>query len=597
MIETNVVRALRPLARDQRGTITLLIVLGAVAGLCEGVGISLLLPLLHSIDPTGVEEAAGETLGRWLGALFENVPPSVRLQVVLGAMFALLAMKALLNAANGLLFARLDARLVDDLRRRVLDQTLRVKLGFIERYRTGELIALLQNQTWEVSGALATLVGILVRLVTIAVFGVALLLISWRLTLGVAAALLLISWVVRRIGRRVDGLSEVGLSRWNDLTQRCIEVLKGLRTTRAFGREDHERERFARSSEATSEAYWRVERLRALVDPLSEVMVACLLAGVLLASLSDASRLPAVLTFLFILFRLQPQVQRLDASRVKLAASGAPVRAVMGFLAEDDKPYLRDGTRQYRELRDAIRLEGVTFRYDAQADDEAALRDVTAEIPARRTTAIVGPSGSGKSTLIYLLLRFADPLKGTIRIDGVALEELEIEAWRAGIALVSQDAHVFHGSVTENIRYGHADATDAEVRDAARRAHADAFIEALPDGYDTLLGEDGMQLSGGQRQRIALARALIRNAGVLVLDEATNALDAIAESIIQDALAELAGAHTVIVIAHRLATIEKVDHVLVLDGGALVEAGPRAELLADGGLFTRLHDLQFRRTP
>ncbi len=592
-----VTSALRTLAKPYRARIGLLVALGVLAGLCEGVGISLFLPLLHSMDPAGFGGEAGGELGRWYNRLFEGVDPASRMQVVLGAMFVLLATKAALNAVNGLLFARLDALFVDDLRRRVLDQALRVDLGFVERYRTGELITTLQSQTWETSGALGTLVGIVIRLATVAVLGTALLLISWKLTLGVAVALLLISWAIRRISARVDHLSELGLLEWNGLAQRCVEVLRGLRTTRAFGREDFESERFAKASKATSEAFLRVERLRALVDPFSEFMVAALLTVVLLFSLRDPSRLPAVLTFMFILFRLQPQVQRLDAARVQLASTAAPVRAVAGFVDPEGKPYLPRESGSFDGVRDAIEIDDVTFRYDAMSPENAALRSVTARIPAQRTTAIVGPSGSGKSTLVYLLMRFADPTAGAIRIDGTPLHTLDLDAWRAGIGFVSQDAHIFQASVADNIRYGRSDATDDDVRRAAKRAHADTFIESLPDGYETILGEEGLELSGGQRQRIALARALVRGAGILVLDEATNALDAIAETVIQGALDELAGQHTLIVIAHRLATVEKADHVLVLDGGSLVEEGEHAALLAQDGLFSRLHRLQVRRTP
>ena len=325
-------------------------------------------------------------------------------------------------------------------------------------------------------------------------------------------------------------------------------------------------------------------------------MVAALLAGVLLLSLSEPGRLPSVLTFMFILFRLQPQVQRLDSDRVNLAAAAPAVRAVTGFLSDVGKPYLPEGARPFCGLKDAITFSDVSYRYDGQAESDAALSGVTARIPANETTAIVGPSGSGKSTLTYLLMRFADPLEGSIQLDGVGLEEFSLATWRGGIALVSQDSHVFHATVADNIRYGRPDATDDAVREAARKAHAHEFIEALPDGYGTCLGEEGVQLSGGQRQRIALARALIRNARILILDEATNALDAIAENVIQDALAELAGHYTMIVIAHRLATIEQADHVLVLDQGLLVQQGERARLLAEKGLFSQLNELQPGRT-
>lgn len=588
--------ALRPLARTHRGLITALLGVGAAASVCEGIGISLFLPLLHSMGPSGFDEGTGGALGRFFHRVFEGVPNESRMHVVLGAMFGLLAAKAGLNAANGLLFARLDSRLVDELRQGVMDQALRVRLGFIERHRTGELIAMVQNQTWETSGALATVIGIVIRMATIGIFGLALVTISWQLTLTVAAALLVISWIVRQIGRRVDRQAGYGLREWNALSQRCIEVLRGQRTARAFGREDHERAEFATSSTSTSRAYWRVERLRALVNPISELMVAALLAGVLLLSLSEPGGLPSVLTFMFILFRLQPQVQRLDSDRVNLAAAAPAVRAVTGFLSDVGKPYLPEGARPFCGLKDAITFSGVSYRYDGQAESDAALSGVTARIPANETTAIVGPSGSGKSTLTYLLMRFADPLEGSIQLDGVGLEEFSLATWRGGIALVSQDSHVFHATVADNIRYGRPDATDDAVREAARKAHAHEFIEALPDGYGTCLGEEGVQLSGGQRQRIALARALIRNARILILDEATNALDAIAENVIQDALAELAGHYTMIVIAHRLATIEQADHVLVLDQGLLVQQGERARLLAEKGLFSQLNELQPGRT-
>jgi len=591
------IAALRPVLRDYPRQVGLLVVLGSVAGVCEGIGISLFLPLLHSMDPESFANEAGGMLGRWSAALLRDIAPAWRLQVVLGAMFGLLALKALLSAVNGLLFARLDARLVDDLRQRVLDQALRVRLGFVERHRMGDLLALLQSQTWETSGALATLIGIAIRLMTISVFGLALLLISWQLTLAVAVALLSISWVVRRISRRVDHLSEAGMRQWNGLVQRCVEVLRGLRTTLAYGREDDERSQFARISRATSEAFWRVEKLRALVDPMSELMVAIMLAAVLLLSLNDPSRLPAVLTFMFILFRLQPQVQRLDAARVKIATLTAPVRAVTEFIADGDKPYLATGNVPFQGLREGIRLQDVSYRYDSSGPGAAALQDITATIPALKTTAIVGPSGAGKSTLTYLLMRFADPATGTIWIDEHKLTDLEIRSWRREIALVSQDAHIFHDTVAANIRYGQMDASDEQVRDAARRAHAHEFVEALADGYETVLGENGLQLSGGQRQRIALARALVRSAKILVLDEATNALDAIAENLIQEALAELSGKCTMIVIAHRLPTIEKADHILVLDRGVLVESGARADLITDAGLFSRLHAMHYGSTP
>jgi subfamily B ATP-binding cassette protein MsbA len=231
-------------------------------------------------------------------------------------------------------------------------------------------------------------------------------------------------------------------------------------------------------------------------------------------------------------------------------------------------------------------------RFHYEPDEPPALDDVSLTIPAGRTTALVGPSGAGKSTLVKLLFRFYDPDEGTVTVDGRPLPELALGSWRDRIALVSQDVFLFNATVRENIAYGRPGATDAEVEEAARRADAHAFIRRLPQGYDTELGDRGVRLSGGQQQRITLARAIVRNPELLILDEATNALDSRSERLIQDALDLFGEGRTVVIIAHRFSTIEQADHIVVLEGGRVREEGDRESLLAHEGLFSELLALQ-----
>jgi subfamily B ATP-binding cassette protein MsbA len=221
---------------------------------------------------------------------------------------------------------------------------------------------------------------------------------------------------------------------------------------------------------------------------------------------------------------------------------------------------------------------------------------VTCSINSGETTALVGPSGAGKSSLISLVCRFYDPSSGRLLIDGIPLQELDLAWWRSQIAVVSQDVHLFNASVAENIVYGKLDATRAELLEAARKAHALEFIEDLPDGFETVLGDWGLLLSGGQRQRVALARAFVRDPQILILDEATNSLDLISETVVQDALEEFGRGRTVVIIAHRISTVEHADKVIVLDSGRVVESGSVTQLLAKGGLFSRFYALQLRKT-
>ena len=259
---------------------------------------------------------------------------------------------------------------------------------------------------------------------------------------------------------------------------------------------------------------------------------------------------------------------------------------------KSDKPYLPSGARVLASIEKGIVFENVSLHYNS--GKSAALKQVTCSINIGETTAFVGPSGSGKSSLISLICRFYDPSAGRLLIDGVPLPELDLAWWRNRIAVVSQEVYLFNASVAENITYGKLDATREELVEAARKAHAMEFIEELPEGFETILGDRGVRLSGGQRQRLALARAFIRDPQILILDEATNSLDLISEGVVQDALEQFGRNRTVLIVAHRISTIEHADKIIVLDFGRVVENGTVKQLLAAGGLFSRFYALQLR---
>jgi subfamily B ATP-binding cassette protein MsbA len=323
--------------------------------------------------------------------------------------------------------------------------------------------------------------------------------------------------------------------------------------------------------------------------PLMEVLYVPLFVGALGVAWYVEAGVPTLVAFLLLLYRLQPHIKGVDQDRVRLAGLASSVADVAAVMADAGGP-APTGGRPFAGLERDIAFEGVSFRY-AQSS-RSALDGVTARIRRGEVTALVGASGSGKSTMINLLYRFYDPEAGRILVDGVPLTDLDLAAWRGRLALAGQDAELFAGSIHDNIAYGRPQASRAEVEEAARLADAEAFIAALPEGYDTPIGSRGMKLSGGQRQRIGLARALLRRPDVLVLDEATNALDGISEQSIQEVLGLLAGATTIIIIAHRLSTIRHADHVIVLEGGRLAEDGPPPTLVAAGGVFARLYDLK-----
>jgi subfamily B ATP-binding cassette protein MsbA len=582
-------RALFPVLRLQRWVLVVMILLGVLAALSEGLSISLFVPLVQ--DQMGAQTAGA--IGR-LTTLFQGIPSGHRPLWIGSTIFVCMVLKNVLSYSYSLVFQSVNASIGHRLRCGILHQLLSVGQSYMDSHDSGKMLNTLATETWRVSSACAVLASVIINTCMTLIFSILLLLISWKLTLITACLLLFISQIIRHFTQQGKRLGAEATAANEELTQRMLETLEGLQLIRAFGRESHEQHRFELASRQVRKAFFKVERVSALVHPLSEVLtVSLLLAILLVVAIRTPGQMAVSLTFLVLLYRLQPRVKQLDFDRVALDALSASIEEVRRLLDESDKPYLRSGTRVPASIEKGITFENVSFHYDAGKG--AALQQVTCSIKVGETTAFVGPSGAGKSSLISLICRFYDPSSGRLLIDGIALPEFNLAWWRNQIAVVSQEVYLFNATVAENIAYGKLGATHQELVEAARKAHALEFIEALPEGFETIVGDHGLRFSGGQRQRLALARAFIRDPQILILDEATNSLDLISEGVVQDALEEFGRNRTVLIVAHRISTIMHADKVIVLDLGKVVESGTVTQLLAAEGLFSRFYALQLRR--
>jgi subfamily B ATP-binding cassette protein MsbA len=581
-------KRLRPYLGAGRALLMATLASSLIMVVFEGVGVGLLVPLLSLL--LGGTNAVPMRPLQWLQAEFPNHSPAFYVVICCLAIVAAITAKNIASYVSLLFAARLKRRIATSLRLALFERLQRANLDLFDQRPTGELSNIFLVETFRTTVAIEAAVGFVQR-AGIALFYVAFLFyISWPLTtlvvllgLGLAGAL---GAVYRRLGHAGTRLTELN----HRLSTALEQSFAGIRVVRATNAQAAEIARFDDVNIEQASSDERTTRTVGLLFPLTETLAVmgamAVVACAYIFFVRPGHMLSSYLFFYgFVLLRLVPLLNTVYSMQGHLFYVAGGIREVERWLSTPVYPERPFGSADFPALRDALRLDGVGYTYETGT---VALNDVSFEVRAGQTVAIVGSSGSGKSTLASLLLRLRAPTEGRITVDGLDYWQVSPASWHRAVALVEQDAFLFHGTLRENVLYGLHDVPEGALEHAIEAANLTEMVASLPAGLETRVGERGAMVSGGQRQRIAIARAIVRDPGILVLDEATSHLDSVSEQLVQLALANAARGRTTIVIAHRLSTIRDADWIVVFDRGRIVEQGTWASLHAAKGTFDRL---------
>ncbi|MEM7057827.1 MAG: ABC transporter transmembrane domain-containing protein [Pseudomonadota bacterium] len=569
-------RGMMPYIRPYRGT-----VIGVGLALIAAAALTLSLPMAFRRIIDGLLEADYQLIDQYF--------------------FAFIGVAAALAVATALRFylvSRLGERVIADLRSGVFAHVVSMSPGFYERLMTAEVLTRLTTDTSVVQTVVGSTASVALRNILLLIGGIVMLLItSAKLTLLTLLLVPLVLGPILVLGRRVRRLSRISQDLIADSASMAGEVLQAAPTVQAMTHTARSQSKFADRVEAAYDAANARIRARAWLTAIVIFLIFSGIVGIVWLGARDviAERMSPGEMAQFVVYAVitAGAVGALSEVWGELQrAAGATERLVELLSMTNPISEPDDPVQPATPAEGAISLQGVSFTYDTRPD-RPALFDVTFDVAPGQTVALVGPSGAGKTTVLQMLLRFYDPEKGQILLDGVPINRIGLNDLRGLMALVPQEPVIFADTVRANILFGKPDASDAEVEAAAKAAAAHDFIQEMPDGYDAWLGERGVLLSGGQKQRIAIARAILRDAPLLLLDEATSALDAESERAVQQAVDALSAGRTTLVIAHRLSTVKRADRIIVLDEGRVVATGTHDDLVAEGGLYGRLSELQF----
>jgi ATP-binding cassette, subfamily B, bacterial MsbA len=568
-------------------------VLSIVAALTEGLTVSLLIPLLEAQGQGGFSNVP--LLGR-ASMVFDGFSPNGRVVAIAAAMAVLILCRNSLQYAVDFLSNLIPVRLERRLNARSYAVLMDVDILYIHQNEYGVLANAVGNWSRWASRMVSNVAVIISNSFVLLIYFAMMLAVSWQLTLPAVVFLFIASIILKYLSSQPLRSAGAQLSTATaQVSQVLMETITGIKMVRLAVAEKHMTQIHTRALDLATASQRRAALIQCLSAPLFSATAGLfvsllLLVNALFRTVDPSIWLGSVLLFLFLLFRLMTPVSNLNVARARLVTDMPYFESLVAFYNEAGDRRERNGTTQAKQLRDAIVFEGVQFSYGAS--DKSVLSDFSLRINRGETVAIVGRSGAGKSTLIGLLAALWDPQAGRILVDGVDLREFDRRSWRRRLAVVTQDVFIFNDTAANNIRFGRLEASMDDIRAAAALASAERFIDELPQGYETILGDRGVRLSGGQQQRIAIARAILANPDVLILDEATSQLDTFTERAIQNAIEQIAKDRTVLVIAHRLSTIQKADKVVVLDEGRLVEMGRHHDLLARNGPYRQMIEHQ-----
>jgi ATP-binding cassette, subfamily B, bacterial MsbA len=589
--------------RPYKGLLAAAFVATAGAALFDALTIVAMIPLLRALFQQGpfafetADNRIGELLDRTVGMLAEPGMPAQELLLRINLfILTVFLIKNIFDFFQQYLVVKLEQSVTRDLRVQTYDHLVDLDMRFFGKTRAGQIITRLTSDADQLRNLMTKNVAKLTTSILSVVITIAIMIdFSFKLTMVALVVLPAMFGIWGRFLKRLRRGDRKVMNLGGEVASHLQETVLGIRQVKSAGAEPFEKQRFADWTQSYFKAVVRNERVRALASPMTEMIGALgtmllLWYGSRLVLVEHTMDGAAFLTFLGLSLKMYAPVKWLSKFPSMVQPGLVAAERIFEFL---DAPYDVKDARDAKALAaitDGVYFEHVSFEYEK---DRPVLIDIDLVVPAGSVVALVGPSGAGKSTLVDLVARFYDPTEGSIRIDDADLRSVRINSLRSNLGIVAQDTVLFHDTVRANIAYALPDSPIEDIERAARTANAHEFIEQLPEGYDTVLGERAVRLSGGQRQRLAIARAILRDPPILILDEATSALDSESERLVQDAMEKLLQGRTVFVIAHRLSTVRNADQIVVMQAGRIVQRGTHNELLAEEGMYRHLYRLQF----